>query len=472
MRDASIRMQLGLEQSVLRVPLLNPARVPATPLAPPHAAALALLGLLCLTRTCLHFWADRPGWLAARSLANLPHADRTDQQSQQTQAISRENGFVPGVLPPPLAAQSAVNVNAMAITFDSSRGRHGAMGHMKGARLVERRHEQHKPNMAVRSVRDEDELSGRVFTYPSQAAFHAALAIADDYYAYYDHDAASLDQCESRRMRVEVSFWDGSLPVVSCLSYFLSSSPSEAVRNLWLNAQAVCFDVDSTVVTEEGIDVLAASCGAGQAVAEWTKKAMGGDVPFEKALSARLEIIAPSQQQIDACLRRHPLTLTPGVEELIRLLQTRGTHVYLVSGGFRQMIHPLARKLNISLDHVYANQLLLDKDGNFLGHNHSEPTCRAGGKARVLQTLKQRQGYRPLVMVGDGATDMEARPPADLFRVWRHCCPRGGEEGRRLVCIRYERPDISPAADTVGLFAQESNRRIIVVFNKFHVEIN
>eukprot|EP00808_Paulinella_micropora_P018853 g81777.t1 len=79
------------------------------------------------------------------------------------------------------------------------------------------------------------------------------------------------------------------------------------------------------------------------------------------------------------------------------------------------MIHPLARKLNISLDHVYANQLLLDKDGNFLGHNHSEPTCRAGGKARVLQTLKQRQGYRPLVMVGDGATDMEARPPADLF---------------------------------------------------------
>eukprot|EP00808_Paulinella_micropora_P024003 g68996.t1 len=110
------KMQLGLEQSVLRVPLLNPARVPATPLAPPHAAALALLGLLCLTRTCLHFWADRPGWLAARSLANLPHADRTDQQSQQTQAISRENGFVPGVLPPPLAAQSAVNVNAMAIT--------------------------------------------------------------------------------------------------------------------------------------------------------------------------------------------------------------------------------------------------------------------------------------------------------------------------------------------------------------------
>eukprot|EP00808_Paulinella_micropora_P023172 g81556.t1 len=220
--------------------------------------------------------------------------------------------------------------------------------------------------MAVRSVRDEDELSGRVFTYPSQAAFHAALAIADDYYAYYDHDAASLDQCESRRMRVEHGCDRGGDRRVGCV---LRSRASGA---------------------------------------EWTKKAMGGDVPFEKALSARLEIIAPSQQQIDACLRRHPLTLTPGVEELIRLLQTRGTHVYLVSGGFRQMIHPLARKLNISLDHVYANQLLLDKDGNFLGHNHSEPTCRAGGKARVLQTLKQRQGYRPLVMVGT------------VLQTWKH----------------------------------------------------
>ena len=97
----------------------------------------------------------------------------------------------------------------------------------------------------------------------------------------------------------------------------------EALRR----ASVVCFDVDSTVINEEGIDALADHCGAGPAVAEWTARAMGGDVPFQDALAARLELIKPSRADIADCLRVHPPALTDGVADVIAALQARGTEV-------------------------------------------------------------------------------------------------------------------------------------------------
>jgi phosphoserine phosphatase len=78
------------------------------------------------------------------------------------------------------------------------------------------------------------------------------------------------------------------------------------------------------------------------------------------------------------------------------------------------MIHPVAERLDIPLDRVFANNLLFDDKGNYAGFDENEPTSRAGGKAVVVGNLKAK-GYDPIVMVGDGATDMEARPPASLF---------------------------------------------------------
>lgn len=104
---------------------------------------------------------------------------------------------------------------------------------------------------------------------------------------------------------------------------------------MWRNANAVCFDVDSTVCIDEGIDELADFCGAGKAVAEWTARliflnsvvvikfqlqalnficygvafvyrAMGGSVPFEEALAARLSLFNPSLSQVHEFLEKRP----------------------------------------------------------------------------------------------------------------------------------------------------------------------
>lgn len=187
------------------------------------------------------------------------------------------------------------------------------------------------------------------------------------------------------------------------------------IAELWRTAKAVCFDVDSTVIQDEGIDVLAAYCGVGDQVAKLTASAMGGSIPFEFALSQRLNLIRPSRAMVNQCLAAHPPRLTPGIGELIRRLHGRGTHVYLVSGGFRQMIEPVAKLVGIASERIIANVLQFNIDGTYRTFDTTQPTAASGGKAKALAQLKTRFGYHPLIMVGDGATDLEARPPADAF---------------------------------------------------------
>lgn len=200
-------------------------------------------------------------------------------------------------------------------------------------------------------------------------------------------------------------------------SHFWNIQPSKEVLETWRNTDAVCFDVDSTVCLHEGIDELADFCGAGKAVSEWTNRAMSGSVPFEEALAARLSLFSPSLSQLHEFLDKRPPRLSPGIAELINKLKAYGTDVYLISGGFRQMIKPVALQLGIPQENIFANQLLFGSSGEFLGFDTSEFTSRSGGKAVAVQHIKKVQGYKSLIMIGDGATDLEARMPggADLF---------------------------------------------------------
>lgn len=194
-------------------------------------------------------------------------------------------------------------------------------------------------------------------------------------------------------------------------------SPSQGTIGVWQSAEAVCFDVDSTVCMDEGIDALGEFCGAGEAVAAWTFRAMGGSVSFEEALAARLSLFKPSLKDVERFLASNPPKITPGIEELIKKLHSKGKAVYLISGGFRQMIAPVAKILQIPEENIFANKLLFDENGNYTSFDIKEPTSKSGGKAAAIAHLKQKCGYNKLVMIGDGATDLEARQPggAEIF---------------------------------------------------------
>ncbi|XP_050546757.1 phosphoserine phosphatase isoform X1 [Daktulosphaira vitifoliae] len=189
----------------------------------------------------------------------------------------------------------------------------------------------------------------------------------------------------------------------------------DAVKTIWREADAVCFDVDSTVIQEEAIDELAKFCGKGSEVQQLTNSAMSGNMDFREALAARLQIIQPSLQQIRDFIKNHPFHLTPGINDLVEKLQQKNIPVYLISGGFRGLIGPIAIELSIPLQHIYANKLKFFMNGDYAGFDEKEPTSKNGGKAEVITLLKEKYGYTKLVMIGDGITDLEACPPANAF---------------------------------------------------------
>mmetsp|Transcript_4827 Transcript_4827/g.7016 ORF Transcript_4827/g.7016 Transcript_4827/m.7016 type:complete len:273 (-) Transcript_4827:43-861(-) len=220
--------------------------------------------------------------------------------------------------------------------------------------------------------------------------------------------------CSSLVSRAAMSSGSDILASFGSGKTFEGNNVASAMEAL-AKADAVCFDVDSTVITEEGIDVLAESLGKGDAVAEWTRKAMTGGVKFQDALAARLALIEPSKKAIEDCLVNTPLQLSPGVDTLVTALQKRGTSVYLVSGGFRIMIEPVADVLGVPIGNIYANHILFDDEGLYAGFDKTEPTSASQGKPKALNIIKEAGGYETMIMVGDGATDAEARPPADAF---------------------------------------------------------
>lgn len=117
------------------------------------------------------------------------------------------------------------------------------------------------------------------------------------------------------------------------------------------------------MIREEGIDGLAEFCGKGEEVARLTKEAMSGSMTFQDALRLRLNIIQPTQQQIRAFLELRPSNLSPGIVEFISRLRDQNKTVYLISGGFDCLIEPIAEKLGIPFDRIFANKLYFHFNG-------------------------------------------------------------------------------------------------------------
>jgi len=204
----------------------------------------------------------------------------------------------------------------------------------------------------------------------------------------------------------------------------VTASCPERIAQLFAgkHVDAVCFDVDSTICTTEGIDEFAAFLNVGDAVAAVTRKAMEGAMDFRTALASRLSAMQITREKLDEFITQHPPILTPGAASLVAALRARGIAVYLVSGGFRPLIAPAAAELGLDPSaHVVANSFVFPPSGGgaaaadtgaFATFDTNEPTSSSGGKARALEAIIAANGYKTVLMVGDGATDLEARPPA------------------------------------------------------------
>ena len=173
----------------------------------------------------------------------------------------------------------------------------------------------------------------------------------------------------------------------------------------------IVFDVDSTLVQGEVIEMLAAKAGVEDEVRAVTEAAMRGEIDFTESLHQRVATLAGLDASVIDEVAES-IELTPGARTTIRTLRRLGFHCGVVSGGFRQVIEGLAHELE--LDFVHANTLEI-VDGKLTGRVIGEIVDRAA-KAVALRKFADQVGVpmEQAVAVGDGANDIDMLNAAGL----------------------------------------------------------
>lgn len=173
----------------------------------------------------------------------------------------------------------------------------------------------------------------------------------------------------------------------------------------------VVLDVDSTLIRDEVIELIADEVGCGTEVAAITRRAMAGELDFEASLRARVRLLAGAD--VDALERAAArVRLTPGARTLVSTLRRLGYTVAVVSGGFDHVVGPIAAQLGI--DHAVANRLEV-ADGRLTGELIG-PILDRAGKARELRRIAEleRIPLEQTVAIGDGANDLDMIAAAGL----------------------------------------------------------
>lgn len=196
---------------------------------------------------------------------------------------------------------------------------------------------------------------------------------------------------------------------------------------LWLPHDLIIFDCDSTLSLIEGIDELARLAGQEAEVAALTKRAMEGDIPLESVYEHRMVTVRPTRAQLRAVRKAYRDHVVADAQAVIAALHELGKQVFIVSGGLRDAVADFGDWLGVPADHIFAvgmeyNQLSGEwwryhrqNDSEQYLAIESHPLTATGGKTDVIQSEIRANYPGRAMLIGDGLSDLEARPAVDLF---------------------------------------------------------
>lgn len=176
------------------------------------------------------------------------------------------------------------------------------------------------------------------------------------------------------------------------------------------------FDFDSTLIQDEGLDVLFQRSLLGapdrdervRAFQKLTDQGMAGELGFEDSLARRLALLVANRALVEEVGAKLATRLTPSVRRHRSFFRKRAESegIHVLSGGFRELIEPAAAALGIPPSRIHAHRFRYAADGAVLGMDPETPLAR-GGKPLAVREL----GLDPAGtwIVGDGATDLEVR---------------------------------------------------------------
>jgi len=219
------------------------------------------------------------------------------------------------------------------------------------------------------------------------------------------------------------------------------------------------FDFDSTLVRIETLEALADIALAGDPnadavraeIAKLTDQAMNGEIDFGTALRERLGLLPLTRAHVHALADRILDEGTWSVRRNLRFFQENADKVTIISGGFREIIAPVAERLGVAPERVLCNDLVYDADSRVTGVDDENPLSYDNGKPRVIEALGLA---RPVVMVGDGWNDAEVKlaGAADRFYAFTEIARR-----EKVVAVAdAEAPSIDELLHAEGMMGRWS----------------
>jgi D-3-phosphoglycerate dehydrogenase len=181
------------------------------------------------------------------------------------------------------------------------------------------------------------------------------------------------------------------------------------------------FDFDSTIVAVETLDTLIKQNLNDEEdrrrIDEITLRAMNGELDFSASLASRLRLSRARTEHFARMAGQIGDLLTPGMDDVLSFLARRGQKLFIVSGGFAEIVRPIAELFGIPDEDCFANEYVADDKGCVVGVKDG-PLAHEGGKSAVVHALRE-QNRLPgaVVMLGDGMSDYQvyADGLADLF---------------------------------------------------------
>jgi D-3-phosphoglycerate dehydrogenase len=173
-------------------------------------------------------------------------------------------------------------------------------------------------------------------------------------------------------------------------------------------------DFDSTFIQIESLEALAEISLKNnpqkkqiiEKIKNITNQGMNGEIDFGESLKKRIKLLNANKSHIEKTIKIVAKKITPSILTNKSFFEKNFANVYIITGGFRDMVWPIVKNFGITSDHVLANDFIYDEKQNIIGFDEKNRLSRQGGKAKIIKDLNLKG---EIIMVGDGYTDYEVK---------------------------------------------------------------
>lgn len=180
------------------------------------------------------------------------------------------------------------------------------------------------------------------------------------------------------------------------------------------NQQFFLIDFDSTFIKSEGLDELAAVALKNdpdkkiilEKIKELTQQGMDGTIPFGQSLHQRITLLKASRKDIEKVAKELKKNISSSIQRNKKFFKKYKNNIYIISGGFKEIILPVVKPFGILENHIFANTFVYDKKGKITGVDEKNPLSQNNGKLKLLKSLHLNGD---ITVIGDGYTDYQLK---------------------------------------------------------------